>query len=121
MSEQRMIQCPACNDAGLVCNDVGDAICCAMCNGSGTIPDRRKVDRNVPGYCGFCFSFHAPGAPHTKSYPEVDRRSPSAADRAVERIKDLATTPDMHSGKWGAGASDVLLWVLDIIREEAER
>lgn len=50
-----------------------------------------------------------------------DRRSPTAAERAVKRIKDIVHTPAVHMTKFGPGAASMALWVIDIIREETER
>lgn len=118
------IQCPECVRRHGSNLPLRWALNCSTCGEpethQGTIPDRRKVSRGINSYCCFCHSYHVPGEPHVRAYPDVDRRKPTANDRAVERIKAYCigqTTPSGFDRDMpGVGAV-----VLRIIREEAER
>ena len=93
MSERRMVQCPECKGSGNEYDwSSGLTENCSVCNGSGTIPDRR---------------------------------SPSAADRAVERILAIPEVSEYASypekAAYHDGINGTLERVKDIIREEAER
>lgn len=77
------------------------------------------ADRNA--YCCFCRAFHIPGQPHVKTFPEVDRRKPTANDRAVERLLEIANAPGCSVHDYEKGRDAAWDMVGDIIREEAER
>jgi len=74
------IQCPTCRGKGHKP--------CGLCNGDGTIPDRRK---------------------------------PTPADRAVERVKEVSYTHRCEStGEFSRGYGLAMAMIIDIIREEAK-
>lgn len=92
MSEQRMIQCPEC-----------------VKRRTTGLPLRWALN------CGTC------GEPETHLGTITDRRAPTAAERAVERLLEIANAPGCSVHDYEKGRDAAWDMVGDIIREEAER